>query len=70
MLYMLPQVMRGIHVDSRHVTMRRNKSIEINSNLALPIHLDGEIYAYPEDDVHEVKLTIMPEALPVLYPQD
>jgi len=67
MLYMLPLVMRGTHITSRHVKMRRSRTIEIHSDLALPIHVDGEIFAYPEDDVHQVKLTVMPGVLPVLY---
>lgn len=66
MLYMLPKVMRGTHVTSRHVTIRRSQSIELTSDLALPIHLDGEIFAYPEDNVHQVKITVIPEVLPVI----
>jgi len=66
MLYMLPKVMRGTHVTSRHVTMRRSQAIEITSDLALPIHVDGEIFAYPEDDVHQIKMSILPALLPVV----
>jgi len=66
MLYMLPKVMRGTHVTSRHVTMRRSQTIEIISNLALPIHVDGEIFAYPENDVHQIKMSIHPALLPVV----
>ena len=66
MLYMLPKVMRGTHVTSRHVTMRRSRTIEITSDLALPIHVDGEIFAYPENNVHQVKISVMPAVLPVI----
>ena len=66
MLYMLPKVMRGTHITSRHVTMRRSRTIEITSDLALPIHVDGEIFAYPENDVHQVKISVVPAVLPVI----
>jgi YegS/Rv2252/BmrU family lipid kinase len=66
MLYMLPLVMQGTHITSRHVKMRRSMSIEILSDMPLPIHVDGEIFAYPEDNVREVKLTVLPRVLPVI----
>ena len=66
MLYMLPKVMRGTHVTSRHVTMRRNQVIRITSDQPLPIHVDGEIFAYPENDVHEVHISVLPAILRVI----
>ena len=66
MLAMLPRVMRGTHITSHHVTMRRSKTLDIKSSLPLPIHIDGEIFAYPEDDVRHVTITILPQALPII----
>ncbi len=66
MIKMLPEVMRGSHITSRHVTMRRNKNIHLTSDIALPIHLDGEIFAFHEDNVRQVTITILPAALPVM----
>jgi diacylglycerol kinase (ATP) len=68
MLWMLPKVMRGAHVKSKHVTMRKNNYIDISSNLALPIHVDGEIYAYPADNVRRLTVSCIPSALEVLTP--
>lgn len=66
MLQMLPRVMRGTHVNSRHVTMRRSHSISLVSDLPLPIHIDGEIFSYPDDDVHSVTVTSLPKALQIM----
>jgi len=67
MLRLLPEAMRGTHVSSDYVTMRRNQRIEIISDIALPIHVDGEIFAYHEDNVRQVSITAIPSALPVMY---
>lgn len=66
MLNMLPKVMKGTHVTSRHVTMRRNRSIDIHSTLPLPIHIDGEIFAYHRDNVQRVTITSLPAAISVI----
>jgi YegS/Rv2252/BmrU family lipid kinase len=66
MLRMLPEVMRGTHVTSRHVTMRRSKTIRVQANMPLPIHIDGEVFAYPEDNVKALNITSLPAALTVL----
>lgn len=69
MLRMLPEVMRGSHVTSPHVTMRRSVDITVLSDMPLPIHIDGEIFAYPDDDVREIKIITIPNALEILCPQ-
>lgn len=66
MLNMLPRVMKGTHVTSRHVTMRKSRRIHIKSNMPLPIHIDGEIFAYPKNNVREVTVTSLPEAIEVI----
>jgi YegS/Rv2252/BmrU family lipid kinase len=66
MLSMLLRVMKGTHVTSRHVTMRQNRRILVKSEAPLPIHVDGEMYAYPRDNVHQVTITSMPAALRVM----
>jgi YegS/Rv2252/BmrU family lipid kinase len=66
MLRLLPKAMHGTHVTSHNVTMRRSREIKIQSNIALPIHLDGEIFAYPEDNVRQVTITTLPAALQVI----
>lgn len=66
MLMMLTRVMRGTHVTSKHVTMRRSSYIDVISSMPLPIHVDGEIFAYPEDNVRRVSATPIPGVLPVI----
>ncbi len=66
MLYMLTRVMKGTHVTSRHVTMRQNRQIVARSSSPMPIYLDGEMFAYPKDDVHQVTITSLPAALDVM----
>jgi diacylglycerol kinase (ATP) len=66
MLNMLPKVMKGTHISSKHVSNRRNQYIDITSNMPLPIHTDGEIFAYPRDDVRRVTITSLPQAINVM----
>lgn len=65
MMRLLPRAMNGSHVTSKHVVMRRSRSMEIASNMALPIHADGEIFAYHEDNVRQVTITSLPAALTI-----
>lgn len=66
MLYMLARVVNGTHVTSRYVTMRQNRQFSIRSDLPLPIHIDGEMFAYPEDNIHAVTIRCVPLALDVI----
>jgi hypothetical protein len=34
--------------------------------MPLPIHIDGEIFAYPKNDVREVTVTSLPAAIEVI----
>jgi YegS/Rv2252/BmrU family lipid kinase len=67
MLWMLPKVMKGSHTTSHHVTMRRSQIIDLESDISLPIHVDGEIFAYHQDGVKQVKITTLPSALSLMY---
>jgi len=66
MLRVLTKVMKGSHTNLPFVTMRRSQYINIKSDQPLPIHTDGEIFAYPEDQVHRVTITSLPDALAVM----
>jgi YegS/Rv2252/BmrU family lipid kinase len=66
MLGMLQQAMKGTHIRSRHVTMRQSQHISLRANMPLPIHVDGEMFAYPQDDVRHVTITSLPAALQVI----
>ena len=66
MLYMLTRVMKGTHVTSRHVSMRQNQRITAWSSSPMPIYVDGEMFAYPRDNVHQVTITSLPAAVQVM----
>lgn len=66
MLKMLSSAMKGTHVTSRHVTMRKSKTITVKSSAPMPIQLDGEMFAYPRDNVRQVTITSLPAALQVM----
>jgi YegS/Rv2252/BmrU family lipid kinase len=65
MLVMLLRVMRGTHVTHPAITMRQNRKITIQADADLPIHVDGEVFAYPEDHVRQLTVTSLPAAIGV-----
>lgn len=66
MLKMLSSAMKGTHVTSSHVSMRKNREIVVRSSAPMPIQLDGEMFAYPRDNVRQVVITSLPAALRVM----
>lgn len=66
MLNMLGQAIKGTHINSPHVTMRKSRHITVKSESGLPIHVDGEMFAYPEDDVRELIISSVPQAIQVM----
>lgn len=66
MLNMLTRVMKGTHITSPHVTMRRNHRITVKSSSPMPIHLDGEMFAYSRDNVRQVSVDSLPAAIQVM----
>lgn len=66
MLQMLPRVMKGTHITEDIVQMRRSRTIELHSDLPLPVHLDGEIFATTADRVQQLTIRTVPGALPVI----
>jgi diacylglycerol kinase (ATP) len=65
-LRFLNSAVQGTHIQNPLVSMRQNKHIEISCDEPLPIHIDGEVFAYPQDDVHQLTITSLPAALEVL----
>ncbi len=66
MLNMLGKAIKGTHTTSRHVTMRQSKQIVVKSESPMPIHVDGELFAYPTDNVRQVTITSLPSAIEVI----
>lgn len=66
MLTMLLSVLRVAHTKSKHLTMRQNQQVTIKSDTPMPIHTDGEVFAYPKDNVREITITSLPAAIEVV----
>ncbi|MCA9973914.1 MAG: diacylglycerol kinase family lipid kinase [Anaerolineales bacterium] len=66
MLWMIPKTLKGTHVTSPHVTMRRSRRICIEMTEPAPIHIDGEIFCNAHDGVRQVTVTSLPGALRVM----
>ncbi|MFO7538443.1 MAG: diacylglycerol kinase family lipid kinase [Chloroflexota bacterium] len=66
MLGMLGKAIRGTHIHAPFVTMRKNRRIVAQANQPLPIHIDGEIFAYPRDNVRQITVTSLPQALQIM----
>jgi diacylglycerol kinase (ATP) len=67
MLRVLLKVVKGRHTKLPFLKMRRSKYINIISDEPLPIHVDGEIFAYPADRIHRVTITSLPDALTLAF---
>jgi diacylglycerol kinase (ATP) len=66
MLGMLGKAIRGTHIHAPFVTMRKSRRIVAQANQPLPIHIDGEIFAYPRDNVRQITVTSLPQALQIM----
>lgn len=66
MMIMLLKVMKGSHTTHKAVSMNQNKRIIVKSDHPMPIHVDGEMFAYPKDNVRQVTVTSLPAAIEVI----
>lgn len=66
MIWLVARSLKGKHKESRRVSMRRSKQILVRSDVPMPIHADGEMFAYPQDDVRQVRISAVPAALEVM----
>ncbi|MFQ5420022.1 MAG: diacylglycerol/lipid kinase family protein [Anaerolineae bacterium] len=66
MIYLLVKSLKGKHINSKAVSMRQNRRIIIKADTAVPIHVDGEMFAHPRDNVRQVTVTSVPGALTVI----
>lgn len=62
-LQLLPQVIKGTHIDKEPVTMARARRVVIESEDPLPVHADGEIVA---TDAHRLEMEVHPGRLQVI----
>jgi len=66
MLRLIPEVMRGTHGRFPEVHLGRFRKLRLDSDMALPIQADGEMFAPYAADVREVEVQIVPRALQVI----
>jgi YegS/Rv2252/BmrU family lipid kinase len=62
-LRLLPEVIKGTHVDKEPVTMAKAKRVILDSPDPLPVHADGEILY---TDAHHLEIEIIPRRLQVI----
>jgi YegS/Rv2252/BmrU family lipid kinase len=66
LLQLLPKVMNATHVREPDVHLATTTRLAITSDRALPIHIDGELFAPYEANVTRVEIEVVPNALRVV----
>ena len=66
MLRLIPEVMRGTHGRFREAHLGRFRELKVQSDIALPIQADGEMFAPYAADIRGVEIRIEPRALQVI----
>jgi diacylglycerol kinase (ATP) len=62
-LKLVPRVMRGTHIGHPAVTIFKTRKLQIDSDIGLPVHADGEICYL---DARSLKIEILPQALTII----
>ncbi|MCC7358617.1 MAG: diacylglycerol kinase family lipid kinase [Anaerolineales bacterium] len=63
MLQLLPKVMNATHVTEPDVKLGTTTRLRVSADRALPIHIDGELFAPYEANVRAVEIEIVPRAI-------
>ena len=66
MFRLVPEVMKGTHVHFKQVRMGTFHKMVVNSDRALYIHADGEIFSGFNTDIRRLSLEVVPGALQVV----
>lgn len=66
MLRLMPELMRGTHVRFKQVHPGRFRKLELTSDRPLLIHTDGEIFANAANNVRELMVQVLPEAIQLI----
>lgn len=64
-LLLLNSAVKGTHVKLPVTSMRKSHTIDISCDKPLPIHIDGEVFARPQDGVHHIQVSSIPAAIDV-----
>lgn len=63
MLRLLPEFLRGTQGRFDSVQFKRGRTFEISADRAIPVHLDGELWADYTANVRRLRVTLLPGAL-------
>jgi YegS/Rv2252/BmrU family lipid kinase len=66
LLSMLTKAMKGTHIHNKHASMRVNQQIIIQLDDLAPMYVDGEMFAYPEDNIRQITITSLPRGIQLL----
>ena len=66
LLLLLPITMAGKHGMFSFVEFAQFKSMIFESDQAIPIHLDGEVWANYDQNCRRIEMTIEPDAIQVI----
>ncbi len=66
MFRLLPEVMRAKHARFDCVKLGRFRTLTLEADRAVPVHLDGELWAPYEADVRKLSVNILPAALKIV----
>ena len=63
LLPMLTKAMKGTHIHDNRASMRVNQKIVVHLDDLAPMYVDGEIFAYPEDNIRQITITSLPRGI-------
>lgn len=66
MLYMLIRVLQVAHIHEPDVAIKTTRKMVVDADRALPIHVDGEVFATYEANVRHVEIEVIPGAVQVM----
>jgi YegS/Rv2252/BmrU family lipid kinase len=66
MLQLLPKVMNATHIYEPDVKLGQTTRLTLDADRALPIHIDGELFAPYEADVRHVEISLFPGAVRIV----
>ena len=69
MFRLIPEFMNGTHERFKQIDGGRMKSMQISSNKPLYLHTDGEVFAGFANDIRQLSIEILPQALEVIVPK-
>jgi diacylglycerol kinase (ATP) len=66
MFRLIPEVMKGTHGRFEPVHLGRFRQMKLTTEIPLPIHADGEMFAGLTSQVREVEIDILPDAIQLI----